>query len=227
MFPRSTQKEIMDNVFINDETIDQALRELTVINKWLGGFSNSRRGVKTLLKRIPAAKTVSVLDVGAGGCDLAAAISMLHPGIHITALDLNKRAGEYSKRKHPHISVVHGSVLDLPFEQQSFDIVHASLFLHHFTEEELRSVLKNIYTVARCGIVINDLRRTVFSYYAMILLTRLFSKSVMVKNDGPISVRRGFTHDELIRLCSALPSASCTIRRTWAFRWHVCITKPL
>lgn len=101
----------MDNVFINDESIDKALRELTVINKWLGGFSNSRRGVKTLLKRIPATKTISVLDAGAGGCDLAAAISMLHPGIHITALDLNKRACEYSKRKHPNISVVHGSYL--------------------------------------------------------------------------------------------------------------------
>ena len=226
MFPRSTQKEIMDNVFINDESIDQALRELTVINKWLGGFSNSRRGVKTILKLIPTSKAVSVLDVGAGGCDLAAAISMLHPGIRITALDLNKRAGEYSKRKHPHISIVHGSVLDLPFEPQSFDIVHASLFLHHFTEEELRFVLNAIYTVARCGIVINDLRRTVFSYYAMILLTRLFSRSAMVKNDGPISVRRGFTRDELVQLCSALPRASFTIRRTWAFRWHVCIVKP-
>ena len=226
MVPRSTQKEIMDNVFINDESIDLALRELTVINKWLGGFSNSRRGVKTLLKRIPAAETVSVLDVGAGGCDLAAAISTLHPGIHITALDLNKRAGEYSRQKHPHISVVHGSVLDMPFEQGSFDVVHASLFLHHFTEEELRSVLKAIYAVARCGIVINDLRRTIFSYFAMILLTHLFSRSAMVKNDGPISVRRGFTRDELVRLCSALPSATYTIRRTWAFRWHVCIVKP-
>ena len=226
MFPRSTQKEIMDNVLINDESIDQALRELTVINKWLGGFSNSRRGVKTLLKRIPAAKTISVLDAGAGGCDLAVAISMLHPGIHITALDLNKRACEYSERKHPTISVIHGSVLDLPFEQRSFDIVHVSLFLHHFTEEELRSVLKVLYTAARYGIVINDLRRTLFSYYAMILLTRLFSKSDMVKNDGPISVRRGFTRDELVRLCSALPSASFTIRRTWAFRWNVCIAKP-
>jgi 2-polyprenyl-3-methyl-5-hydroxy-6-metoxy-1,4-benzoquinol methylase len=226
MFPRSTQKEIMDNVFINDDSIDQALRELTVINKWLGGFSNSRRGVKTLLKCFPAAKTISILDVGAGGCDLAAATSMLHPGIHITALDLNKRAGEYSKQKYPHISVVHGSVLNLPFEQQSFDIVHASLFLHHFTEEELHTVLMAIYTIARCGIVINDLRRTVFSYYAMILLTRLFSRSAMVKNDGPISVRRGFTRDELVRLCSTLPSASYTIKRTWAFRWHVCIVKP-
>ena len=227
MVPRSTQKEIMDNVFINDESIDLALRELTVINKWLGGFSNSRRGVKTLLKRIPAAETVSVLDVGAGGCDLAAVISKLHPGIHITALDLNKRAGEYSRQQHPHISVVHGSVLDMPFEQGSFDFVHASLFLHHFTEEELYSVLKAIYTVARCGIVINDLRRTMFSYFAMIVLTRLFSKSPMVKNDGPISVQRGFTRDELIRLCSAIPSATYTIRRTWAFRWQVCIVKPL
>jgi 2-polyprenyl-3-methyl-5-hydroxy-6-metoxy-1,4-benzoquinol methylase len=227
MFPRSTQKEIMDDVFINDERIDQALGELTVINRWLGGFSTSRKGVETLLKRIPKAKTVSVLDVGAGGSDLVAAVSTLHPGIHITALDLNKRACEYSQKKYPTISVVHGSVLDLPFDGQSFDIVHASLFLHHFSDNELRFVFKALYTAARFGIIINDLRRSVFSYYAIMLLTRLFSRSAMVKNDAPISVRRGFTRDELVRLCSALPSATYTIRRMWAFRWNVCIAKPL
>jgi 2-polyprenyl-3-methyl-5-hydroxy-6-metoxy-1,4-benzoquinol methylase len=227
MLPRSTQKEIMDNVFINDESIDKALQELTVINRWLGGFSNSRKGVKTLLKCIPAEKTVSILDAGAGGCDLAAAISTLHPGIHITALDLNKRACEYVMRKYPAATVIHGSVLDLPFEHKSFDIVHASLFLHHFREEELRTVLLALYSSARFGIIINDLRRSVFSYYAIILLTRLFSRSTMVKNDGPISVRRGFTRSELIRLCSALPSVTYTIKRMWAFRWHVCIIKHL
>ncbi len=227
MFSRSAQKEIMDNVFINDESIDQALRELTVINRWLGGFSNSRKGVKALLNRVPAKKDISILDAGAGGCDLAAAISKLHPGIHITALDLNKRACEYVKRKYPAASVVHGSVLEMPFEQQSFDIVHASLFLHHFTEKELSTVLLALYSRARLGVVINDLRRSLFAYFAIMLVTRLFSKSAMVKNDGPISVRRGFTRVELVRLCSALPSAIYSIRRTWAFRWQVCIMRPL
>jgi ubiquinone/menaquinone biosynthesis C-methylase UbiE len=227
MYPRSAQKEIMDDVFMSDERIDGALRELTVINKWLGGFSNSRRGVKTLLKQIPASKTISVLDAGSGGCDLDRAISTLHPGFRITALDLNIRACEYIERNHPAISVIHGSVLDLPFAQRSFDIVHASLLIHHFTEEQLRVILLSMYSVARYGIVINDLRRSVFAYYAIKLLTHLFSRSVMVKNDAPISVLRGFTRNELVRLCSALPSASYTIHRTWAFRWNVCIAKHL
>ncbi len=231
----------MDDVSIHDKRLDDALHELTVINTWLGGHSTSRKGMRKMLKHIPKLKTtpqraqppLSVLDVGAGGSDLLPAISSLHCNISVTSLDLNLRACEYSaeayscrfQRHGPSISLVNGSVLALPFKAQSFDIVHASLFLHHFTEDELRVIFLSLYSIARQGIIINDLRRSVFSYYGIMLLTRLFSRSAMVKNDGPISVRRGFVRNELARLCASLPSASYTIQRTWAFRWLVCIVK--
>jgi 2-polyprenyl-3-methyl-5-hydroxy-6-metoxy-1,4-benzoquinol methylase len=225
VLPRSAHKEIMDDMTIQDERVDEALRELTVINRWLGGNATSRKGIRALLQQKSPANTVSILDVGAGGSDIAKALSHLNPNLKITSLDLNMRACEFTAQANPSLTVVHGSVFDLPFHQRSFDIIHASLFLHHFTEEELLSILPSLYSKARCGIVINDLRRSVFAYIGIFLLTQLFSRSSMVKNDGPLSVRRGFTRGELVRLCSLLPASSYTIQRTWAFRWLVCIGK--
>jgi 2-polyprenyl-3-methyl-5-hydroxy-6-metoxy-1,4-benzoquinol methylase len=225
VFSRSAQKEIMDDFSIQDERIDEALRELTVINRWLGGHETSRKGLQNMMKHIPSIEAISILDVGAGGSDLA--VASLRAGITITSLDLNIRACEYSARLHPSVTVLDGSVLALPFKERSFDIIHASLFLHHFTEDELRGILPALLATARYGIVINDLRRSVLAYWGITLFTRLFSRSTMVKNDGPISVRRGFARSELVRLCASLPTSSYVIHRRWAFRWLVCITKCL
>jgi 2-polyprenyl-3-methyl-5-hydroxy-6-metoxy-1,4-benzoquinol methylase len=222
---RCTQKEIMDDMSIQDDRIDKALHELRIINTWLGGNATTRKGVGILLKRQTRPGALSILDVGSGGADIAASLSAFYPDTKITALDLNTRVCEYAARMNPSLRVVQGSVFQLPFQEQTFEIVHASLFLHHFTEEELLRILPSLYSVSRSGIVINDLRRSVFAYVGIFLLTQVFSRSAMVKHDGPLSVRRGFTRRELVRLCESLPSASYTIRRTWAFRWLICIVK--
>ena len=46
-------------------------------------------------------------------------------------------------------------------------------------------------------IIVNDLHRHQLAYLSIVVLTRLFSRSVMVRNDGPLSVRRAFRMDEL------------------------------
>lgn len=224
---RSIQKEIMDDPLIRDERIDEALRELTMVGKWLGGTATSREGVKSILRQMPKKSSYSVLDVGAGGSDVADALSAVDARFAITSVDFNQRACEYSTRRFPSITVVQASVFALPFQERSFDIVHASLFLHHFTEGELLELLPKLYALARHGIVINDLRRSLSAYAGILILTRLLSGSAMVRHDAPLSVQRGFIRSELERLCAVLPAARCTIRRRWAFRWLVDIVKEL
>jgi len=224
-FSRSYQKEIMDNMSVDGDFLEQALRELTRINLWLGGHATSLKGIRTLAKYIPLPKILTILDVGAGGADIVDATSSMRANVQITSLDLNQGACDYAARMHPSLQVVNGSVFAIPFNHQSFDIVHASLFLHHFTESELHEILRSLMNVSKYGIVINDLRRSVFAYLGITFLTQLFSRSSMVKHDGPLSVRRGFTKKELQRLCASLSSASFTIHRRWAFRWLVCIKK--
>ncbi len=215
----------MDDMSIKGEPLDQALRELDMINAKLGGYTTSLQGIRILTHQIPQTQTLTILDVGAGGGDLVNVVSSIRTNAKITTLDLNQGACEYASRVHQSLDVVQGSVLALPFHDRSFDIVHASLFLHHFTESQLNDIVQSLIAVARYGIVINDLRRSVFAYLGITLLTRLFSQSDMVKNDGPLSVTKGFTKKELQHLCSTLSPVSISIHRKWAFRWLVCIEK--
>ena len=226
LLARSTQLEIMDDASINDERIDAALRELRLVSKWLGGRSASRGGVRWLLRRAPSGNELSVLDVGAGGSDLAEALAALRRSLLVTALDINERACEYSRRMSPATRVIRGSVFDLTNEGEQFDIIHASLFFHHLTDAQLRALLPVLLSRARLGIVINDLRRSGLSWMGIALLTRLFSRSEMVKHDAPLSVHRGFSRKELVELTNVLPHTIINIRRRWAFRWLVCIAKP-
>lgn len=214
----------MDDMSINDERIDAALAELSVINRLLGGDRVSTSGIRRTTETIPIDRPLEILDCGAGGSDLVHALREFGRPFHVTALDLNFRACQYSRTRLSPPSVVNGSALRLPFCDRSFDIVHAALFCHHFAGPELDGLLAEWSRVARVGIVINDLRRSVWAFLGITLLSSLFSRSSMVRHDGPVSVRRGFLKKELSAIASR--HGTVTITRHWAFRWLVTIKFP-
>jgi ubiquinone/menaquinone biosynthesis C-methylase UbiE len=216
---RSTSLEMIDDMSITDERIDDALQELKVINRFLGGDHVSRIGIARLTRTLPKNRPLRMLDCGAGGSNLAGVLRLVDRTVEVTALDLNLRACHYSALHVPLMSVVNGSAFRLPFRDRSFDVVHASLFCHHFNASELRVLLAEWSRVARLGIVINDLQRSAIAFLAITILTRLFSYSTMVRNDAPISVRRGFLQKELSEITSGYSRVSIT--RHWAFRWLV------
>jgi hypothetical protein len=76
---------------------------------------------------------------------------------------------------------------------------------------------------AALGFFINDLHRHAFAYYSIRALTRLFSKSYLVKNDAPLSVLRGFKKKEFISLLNQAGIPNYTIRWRWAFRWLIIV----
>lgn len=217
MLKRRYDKEIMDDFSIKDERIDRALHELRYVNTFLGGKATTRKGFSLLRKGNGIGDILTVLDAGAGGADV-----FDDDRLSVTAVDINPRSCGYLRRTTKH-SVVCADAEALPFPPTSFDVVHASLFLHHFPEAKVAAILKSFSTVAGKGIIINDLRRSVFAYAGITLLTRLFSKSTMVKHDGPLSVLRGFTKNDLIAILKACGFSRYIIRRTWAFRWLVVI----
>ncbi len=216
---RRYDAEIMDDFSINDERIDNALRELKAINIVLGGKTTTKKGFRILRKRKSLLEKLTVLDAGAGGADVFENENNLYT---ITALDKNPRTCTYLREHSPH-TVVCGDAMNIPFKEQAFDVVHVSLFLHHCTEEQIVQLMQSFSHVARHGIIINDLRRSLFALIGIKILTLLFSRSEMVKHDAPLSVRRGFTKDELVRIVNRCSFKNITIKRTWAFRWLVVI----
>jgi 2-polyprenyl-3-methyl-5-hydroxy-6-metoxy-1,4-benzoquinol methylase len=224
MSKRAFGQELMDDPLAPEVGVYRALGELEVINTWLGGFSTTGKGLRKLLPALPS-RGVEVLDVGAGG---SAMIQSPFDGVRevrITALDINEHVCRYRRVHHPRERVLCADALTFSPGESSFDIVHASLFLHHFRGKALRALVGKLVRAARVGVIINDLQRSVFAYAGILAITRLFSRSELVRHDAPLSVRRGFHRQELEDLCSSSGASSYTIEWSWAFRWLVILRK--
>jgi ubiquinone/menaquinone biosynthesis C-methylase UbiE len=217
--------ELMDEPAVDGRDVDTALLELSLINRWLGGDRVSRRGVEQILRSLPPDRPITVLDVGAGGSDLSRALAPIGRQFEITALDVNPQIADFARAHGRPVTVIIGSAHSLPFGERSFDIVHLSLFLHHCTDDEASALVMNISRIARHGIVINDLHRHAIAYVSISLLTRLLSRSALVRHDAPASVLRGFLRRELAALVPVGLRPDLSISWHWAFRW--CVSIPV
>ena len=109
-------------------------------------------------------------------------------------------------------------VFSMEFKKRKFDVVLATLFLHHFKEEELVSFLGNTLKQTKIGIVVNDLHRHKLAYYLFMILS-LFIKNKMIIEDGLTSVLRGFKRKDLVKISEQL-SIKPQISWKWAFRYQ-------
>jgi ubiquinone/menaquinone biosynthesis C-methylase UbiE len=217
---RSYETEIMDDFSIRDARIDKALHELKIINKFLGGISTTISALKYFIRsRNPEIK---ILDIGSGSSDNLIAARAKYPDLKIISLDKNLRSLSGSNNL---LEKINSDAFCLPFKNGSIDIVHTSLFIHHFTEEQINILLKEFLRIATLGVIINDLQRSYFALLGIKILTVLFSKSEMVKNDAPLSVKRGFKKHEILKLLSDASIIDLVIKRKWAFRWMIVIKK--
>jgi 2-polyprenyl-3-methyl-5-hydroxy-6-metoxy-1,4-benzoquinol methylase len=226
---RSYQEEIMDDLNCSGEVVNQTLRELEFINKWLGGNAITIDGIRALLKNRPVNR-VTLADLGCGSAEMLKLIKAWLQAQKInatlTGIDANPNIIDYAKKNcagDSSIELLAENILTAEFRGRKFDIILATLFFHHFTSEQLAIILKQLATQARMGMVINDLHRHPLAYYSIKLLTTLFSKSAMVKYDAPLSVLRGFTRKELLLILREAGITHYRLTWKWAFRWQVVI----
>lgn len=210
----------MDDFSICDERIDKALHELKIINKYLGGVSTTKSALKYFAES--EIEEYKMLDIGSGSSDNLLAEKSKYRNLKIFSIDKNLRALTNSKNLTDRIN---SDAFYLPIKNESSKIVHAALFLHHFTEEQIQKMLKEFLRIAEKGIIINDLQRSSLALWGIKILTILFSRSEMVKNDAPLSVKRGFTKQEILKLLADTGVTNFVIRKKWAFRWMVVIKK--
>jgi len=181
---RSNETELMDDLSRPDSEFVEAYSELTAINRHLGGI----RAVERFLPE----DALSVLDVASGGCDVGEALAKRR-NRQVVSLDMNPRGLKLAEQTAP----VAGDALQLPFADNTFDAVICSLFFHHLTNAECVSVLREMWRVARRIVIVNDLHRNRVAHASIRILSALFSRSTMFRNDAAVSVRRAFRPAEL------------------------------
>lgn len=227
---RSTGIEIMDDLDCRGEVVDQTLRELDFINHWLGGNAVTLNGLQSLWKTIPKNEKLIIADLGCGSGEMLRLITKLageeERQVDLIGMDANPNITLYAQKHSTgfaNIKIEATNIFSDEFRKQKFDIVLATLFLHHFTKDELIRIFSSLKNQANHGIIINDIHRHPLAYYSIKFLTRLFSKSAMVKFDAPLSVLRAFKKEELKNILQKAGIEKYQLRWKWAFRWQLVI----
>jgi hypothetical protein len=188
MKARSNQLEILDRERPPHETMVRMVGYLKFVNRWLGGT----RAVASHFRAVH--EPVTVLDVAAGAADIPLALAARFPNVKPVALDLSEEMLAFATG----LPRVRGDARWLPLRDRSVDYVISTHFFHHLTDERIVAVLREFDRVARRGIVVNDLLRRRRAWIWIKLFT-LWANPV-VKVDGPLSVKRGFTVPEVATL---------------------------
>jgi SAM-dependent methyltransferase len=99
-----------------------------------------------------------------------------------------------------------------------WDIVLCSLALHHFSEEDAVTILRHMATLARRHVLVSDLRRCAAGTFGVDLLTSVWMREPMTRNDGRASVRRAFSFKEFAELARAAGWRDFQHARKFCFR---------
>lgn len=216
--------EHLDKGDYTPEEFEGCLVELRRINRWMGDAGALRRSLLGEAEREGAAE-ISVLDVGAGSGELLREVARWARARKVDArlvgLELNERSARAileESRASEHVRAVRGDALQLPFADKAFDYVISSLFTHHLRDESLARALSEMGRVARRRVFVIDLHRHPAAYFLYTTAGRLVLRNRLVREDGALSILRGFVPAELRALAQRAGWAEVGVRRRFPFR---------
>lgn len=222
---RSYEPELMDHPGHSEEEMAAVMRDLERVNRRLGGVRSLWRPLEAMLRATPRTE-LTILDVGTGGGDVPRAIQdrARTSGIRTRAIgiDIDPASLAWARRagvdRAAELAFVRADAFRLPFRDGAFDVVTSCMMFHHFREADAATLLAEMARVSRGCVLVNDLARHRIPLAVIGLLSR-FSESRMVRHDAPLSVRRGWTADELLALAGrAGLGAGARVLRLFPYR---------
>ena len=227
---RTDKEELMDDFSIGGDLLRDSLDKLENINRWLGGNLMTVKTLKKVLKNHPKEQELTIADIGCGHGDILRDVAKFGRkngyNMKLIGMDANPTAIAYANElsvEFSELSFMTEDVFSEAFKDRRFDVVLATLFLHHFKEDPLVSFLGNTLKQTKIAIVVNDLHRHKLAYYLFMLLS-VFIKNNMIIEDGLTSVLRGFKRKELVKISQRIQVKS-QISWKWAFRFQWIIQK--
>jgi 2-polyprenyl-3-methyl-5-hydroxy-6-metoxy-1,4-benzoquinol methylase len=223
--------ETMDRLDLESHLHHSALKGLSRINFWSGSAGMLWPPLAALARRLD--RPIRVLDVATGGGDVPIRLWQRanRSGIQLeltagdrslTALDV---AGQNAGRVSASVRFLHTDVLSdqLPSGQ---DVVICSLFLHHLLENDAVRLLAKMGVAAEHLVLVNDLRRCRVGLVLAHLACRLLTRSPVVHEDGPLSVKAAFTPQEALALAERAGLTGASIAKKWPCRMLLTWKRP-
>ncbi|HET6654606.1 MAG TPA: methyltransferase domain-containing protein [Gammaproteobacteria bacterium] len=226
---RQLEGELMDDPLLNARAHERALRGLSRISRISRTAATVWRPIAAIARAQPG-RTLSVLDIATGGGDLPIALAQRAQrqgiALDVQGCDISADAVSYARaaavRADAPVRFFRADVLEegLP---EHYDIVTASLFLHHLADAQVVTLLRQL-AVRADHLVISDLIRSRAGYTLAYAGTRLLSRSTIVHVDGLRSVRAAFTVAEARELAAQAGLEDAHFARRWPSRflltWH-------
>lgn len=224
---RSDEPEIMDDFSLEGEELRDALDKIARINQLLGGNKLTLSGLKEILFQINKENLITIVDVGCGNGDMLRKIADfgIENGYNfkLVGIDANAFTVNHAVNlslNYSNISFLCEDIFTLDRNKMDCDVVLCTLTLHHFKDNEIIEILNFFKKCAKLGIVINDLQRSAVAYRLFQFLCVTFRLNAMSREDGLISILRGFKKEELVQFSEQLNFKKYSIHWKWAFRYQ-------
>lgn len=202
--PRVWTPELMDDPGVDQRALERSLGYIRAVNRRLGGVEALLYHLRSWSVRWPKDRPITLLDVATGSADLPVAArrwaEQAGHDLRITGIDTHEKTLDAARQ---HASGVEGITLERldahdlldRYGPQSFDYVHAGLFLHHMPgDDAVVRVLRSMHQLARVGLIWNDLVRTTVGKVAIHAMT--IGQPEIIRHDARVSVAAGFTRRE-------------------------------
>jgi ubiquinone/menaquinone biosynthesis C-methylase UbiE len=213
--------ELLDTDSGTPAEIADSLLDLQEINRHFGGVATTQAMVELVARKINAS-SLSLLEVAAGSGFVA---EQVRKRIRSRRLQLSvillDRAPSHLGNGNPAVA---GDALTLPFRDASFDLLSCTLFAHHLDPHEVTQFAGEALRVCRVALLINDLVRHPL-HLALVRAATPLWRSRITRHDGPASVRRAYTPDEMQALLAPSGAARVEIHRHYLFRMGVIVWK--
>jgi hypothetical protein len=222
---RIVQPEILDTLPPDDPRALRSRRDLRRVNSCMGNAEILAAALGKAWSEF-AFSQITELGAGDGNFLLSVAQKIKLPDVKATLLDRQKNVtaatlAAFSKRGWRAEAVV-ADVFDWP--QSSAEIVVANLFLHHFENGRLAELLRIISRRANLFIAVEPRRAPLPLFFSRMLWA--IGCNEVTRHDATVSVRAGFSRDELSALWPHKKNWQLTERRAGLFS-HLFIAQKI
>jgi 2-polyprenyl-3-methyl-5-hydroxy-6-metoxy-1,4-benzoquinol methylase len=200
---RVVEPELLDT--LTGAEVHANLRDLVVVNRWLGGHRLLPRLVAQVAR---PGESFTILDVGAASGDMGASVMRRFPAARVISLDRDPT--HLARAADPRVAA---DAFAMPFADRAFDIVTANLFLHHFPDAGIVQLLSTFARLARRAVIVLDLLRHPVAYHFIPATRGIFGWHSISLHDGPASVQAGFQPAELLALAQEAGLGGARVRR--------------
>jgi len=211
--------ELLDDPAAEPATVSRSLRNIARANRWFGGRAAALWGLSRLERDAPAGVPLSLLDLGTGSADLplAAVRHFARRGRTIRPLALERSPVAAAMATGRGVPTVLACAGRLPVRPGSVDLVLISQLAHHLAADAVVDLFRAASALARVGVVVADLRRSVVAEAAFRFGSAVLRFDTVTREDGVTSVRRGYDEGDLKRL-AARAGQPALVRRRPGFR---------